>query len=152
MLTETDLKIISLLRRNSRQSLALIARKVGVPSSTLFDKMGAYEKKFIYKHTTLLDFGKLGFSTKVQIALEVPLGKKEQVQEFLSKHKNINSLYKINHGFDFLMECIFKNQADAKNFIEQLQANFGIEHSYIFDVLEELKKEEFVPWQENFKS
>ena len=152
MLTETDLKIISHLRRNSRQSMALIARKVGIPPSTLFDKVKAYEKKFVYKHTTLLDFDKLGFSTKVQIAVGVPLEKKQELHDFLLHHKNINSLHRINRGFDFLLECVFKSPIEAKDFVEQLESNFEVTKICVFDVLEELKREEFLPWQENLKS
>lgn len=144
MLTPTDLKIISHLRSNSRQSLASIARQLGIPASTLFDKVKNYEKKFVRKHTTLIDFDRLGFFTRLQIAVGVPLEKKQELHGFLLHHKNINSLYRINHGFDFLAECIFKSPADAKNFVEQLESNFGITKSCVFDMLEELKKEEFL--------
>ena len=145
MLTEIDLQIIRLLRSNARQSLASIAREVGIPPSTLFDKVRAYERKFVHKHTTLLDFDKLGFFTKTQIAVKASSEKKQQLQEYLSQHKNVNSLYKINRGFDFLLDCIFKSPAEAKNFIDQLQKTFNLEKTCIFDVLEDIKREEFLP-------
>ncbi len=152
MLTETELKIISYLRNNSRQSGSLLARKIGIPASTLFDKLHSCEKRFVRKHTSLLDFDKLGFSARVQIVLKVPEESKAIIQDFLLNHGSVNSFYKVNNGFDFLVECIFKNRSEAKDFVEYLQKSFGIIDFCTFDVLEELRREEFLSCLENSKS
>lgn len=149
MLSETDHKILKHLRANSRKSLASIARDVGLPHSTLFDRVRSIEQKCVRKHTTLIDFDRLGFFTRVQIAVEVPIEKRQQLQDFLNLHKNINSLYKINRGFDFMLDCIFRSPAEAKKFIEELQSLFGITKTIVFDMIEDLRREEFLPCPEN---
>lgn len=152
MLTESESKIISHLRSNARQSGAFLARKLGIPASTFFDKLRSCEQRFVRKHTCLLDFEKLGFSSRMQIVFEVPEENRQAVHEFLFNHESVNSLCKINHGFDFLVECVFRNSSEAKSFIDNLKNEFGIVKFCLFDILEELRKEDFLSCRESLKN
>ncbi|HIJ01446.1 TPA: hypothetical protein HA363_02255, partial [Candidatus Woesearchaeota archaeon] len=59
--TKKDVLLMSFFRNNARENLTRISRITRIPVSTIFDKLRDYEKELVKKHTTLLDFRKLGF-------------------------------------------------------------------------------------------
>jgi len=144
MMPKIDREIISHLRQNARISLSKLSAKLNIPVSTIYDKVKQHEKTFIKKHTTLLEFSKLGLHTQTHIAIKAKKDSRNTLQEYLRKHGNVNSLYRINYGFDFLAECVFRNIAEAEDFVERIEAEFGIEEVHKFNVIDELKKEEFL--------
>ncbi len=141
---KTDLLIISHLRRNAREKLTDMSRKTRIPVSTLFDKIKSHEGGIIQKHTALIDFNKLGYSTVAKIILKVHKKDREELRKYLSLHNSINSAFKINNGFDFLVEGIFRNIKEVENFLEDLDESFNIKSKQVFYIIDELKKEAFM--------
>ena len=137
------MEILKHLRNNARQKITQIAKKTGIPISTVHDRIRVHEKKTIQKHTTLLDFTKLGYNTRINIAIKVNTNAKEPLQKFLEEHESINTLYKINYGFDFLGEFIFKDLNEAHNFVDLIEKNFNAQ-TQLMNVIQEIKKEEFL--------
>ena len=142
MISKKDMIILSHLRKNSRQKLTEISKKTGIPVSTVHDRIRTHERKTVQKHTTLIDFAKLGFNAKVNMAIKSG-NSKEELQKFLSEHASTNTLYKINHNFDFLGEFIFKDLNEAYGFMENIEKAFGARTQFM-NVIEEIKKEEFL--------
>ena len=141
--TNTDeIRFLQELRRK-RQSISSISSKINVPKSTLFDKMNRMEHEGIIMHKTLLDFAAAGFKSKIKVALKVPIAGRQEVLNWLCEHPNINNVYKVNHGYDFLFEAIFKDQKEASDFTDLLHEKFNIEDSHVFHVIEDIKREAF---------
>jgi DNA-binding Lrp family transcriptional regulator len=140
----SDLIFLSFLRQDARQTLTAISRRTKIPISTLYDKLRQHEKDLILKHTTLIDFSKLGYNCRAKIMLVGQKDERERLRSYLSEHRNINSLYKINNGFDFLAEGIFQNVKELEDFLEQMEASFTINEKKIFYVIEDLKRECFL--------
>jgi len=138
-LNEKEILILSELRRNSRQSLAEISRKINIPLSTIFDNLRRLEEKLITKHTSLIDFPKLGFNIKVVLLLKT--SKKDELKKFLVNHKSTNMIHKTNN-YDYFVEAIFKDMGEFHSFLEDLE-NFNIEKKEHYYVEEEVKREEF---------
>jgi len=61
---------------------------------------------------------KLGFNARANIMVRVDRDSREEARNFLINHQNVNSVYKISNGFDFLIEGIFKNVRDVEDFID----------------------------------
>ncbi len=139
-----DVMIMSYLRRNSRESLTSMSRKIKIPISTIYDRLKIYESTTIMKYTSLLDFGKLGFMTRANIALKTDQSQREELREFLMKHKHVNSLFKINNGFDFMADVVFRHVKDLEDFMEQLEARFHITGKQVYYVIQDIKREEFM--------
>ncbi len=139
-----ELKIIAHLRQNARMPLTKMSRKTHIPVSTLFDNLKAKEKSIIRKHTSLLNFSKLGYDARANIALKVDRDDKENLLKQLKMANEVNSLYKINNGFDFMIEGIFKNVREMESFIENLENKFKITDKKFFFIIEDLKREEFM--------
>lgn len=131
------------LRNNARENLTRISRLTAIPVSTIFDKLKEFEKELIRKHTTLIDFKKLGFDIKVNILFRVARSNRDNLKEFLVKNENVNSLFKVNNGYDFLVEAIFKDMNDMHRFMEMLE-KFSIEEKQEMFILEDLKREGFL--------
>jgi len=151
MLSKKDIEIISHLRNNARKKITTISRQTNIPVTTIYDKVRVHERKFIKKHTSLLDFQKMGFLATAHIAIKVEKDSREALQKFLLEKPNINSLYKTNFGTDLLAEGIFKDTAELQNFKEEIEEKFHTNEIRIFNIIEELKKEEFLTKKEHFK-
>lgn len=141
--TKKDVLLMSFFRNNARENLTRISRLTHIPVSTIFDKLKDYEKELVKKHTTLLDFRKLGFDIKVNVLYRISRDSREEFRDFLMNHVNVNSIFKVNNGFDFLVEAIFKDLNDYHKFNEQLE-KFNIQVKQEMFILEDLKREEFL--------
>lgn len=145
MITESDLKIIGHLRKNARKKITHISKELDIPVTTIYDKLRAHEKKgIVKKHTTLLDFSKLGYQTSALIAMSVDRNKRERLQNYLITHPNVNSLYRVDFGHDFLAEVIFEDLGRLQEFVDSIDIQFSLDQIKTFNILQELKKEEFL--------
>ncbi len=146
---EKELNLLSHFRNNSRISLTSLSRITKMPVSTIFDKLKYYEKNFfIKKHTSIIDFRKLGYELKTKILISAKRDKKEELQQFLLNHPRINTVYRINNGYDFLIEAYFKNMYEMDLFTKELEAYEPQEKKEFF-VMEDLKLEEFLTYKKN---
>ena len=143
ILTNQDLVLLSTLRRDGRQTLTNLSRETRIPVSTIYDKLKEYDNSLISKNTVLLDFNKLGYFTRATIAVRTLQKDREELREFLLKHRHVNSLYKINNGFDFMFDCIFTHMKELEEFMEEIEKKFRIRNKYIFYMIDEIKREEF---------
>ena len=142
---QNDLIILSHLRKDARKSMVELSKQTGIPASTIYDRVNAHEKNSIKKYTALLDFEKLGFNGRIYVALRSEgLKDRENLFIFLKNHKCVNSLYKVNFGFHYLFEAIFRNIGEAESFLQELQEKFQLTEKRVFSVVEEVKKEEFL--------
>ncbi|MEA3514586.1 MAG: Lrp/AsnC ligand binding domain-containing protein [Nanoarchaeota archaeon] len=141
-LTKSEMQIITALRKNARESLTKISRKTGIPVSTIFDKIK--ENPLITKSTCLLDFNQIGFNTRAKVTIRVERETREELRKYLNNHQNVNSLYKINSGYDFLIELVFRNIKELEDFMEKIRDKFKIIEDNVFYILEDIKREDFM--------
>ncbi|MBW2963988.1 Lrp/AsnC family transcriptional regulator [Candidatus Woesearchaeota archaeon] len=143
MLKRKDLLILSYLRNNARQRLTSISRRTHIPVTTIYDNVRRYEKRFIIKHSSIVDFRKLGFNAKANLALKVN-GARGELLSYLQEHPNVNSLYRTDSEYDVMAELVFRELKDVDEFLEALSSRFQIEKSLVLNVKEDLKREEFM--------
>ena len=142
MMNEKEFILLKHLRKNSRKSLAKVGEEADIPVSTLFDALKRLESGVIKKHVSLLDFNKMGYHIKVNITMSAR--NKNGLKEFLIRDERVNNLYCLTNDYHFFAECIFKDLKEAEDFKEKLK-EFGINQLHENFVLEEIKKEEFLP-------
>ena len=131
------------LRSNARENLTRISRLTHIPVSTIFDKLRDFESGLISKHTSLVDFRKLGFDVKVNMLFKIQRDGRESFRKFLMNHQNVNSIFRVNNGYDFLVEGIFVGMDDLQQFMEDIE-QYPIEDKQELFVLEDLKREGFL--------
>jgi DNA-binding Lrp family transcriptional regulator len=143
--------IISSLRENARESLTKISKRTSIPISTLFEKIKVYEEDYIDRHTSLLNFTKLGFNTRVAIMIKVSNEQREMLKEHLNLSKCVNSVFKINNNYDFIVEGIFHDIKEVDEFIERLEKTFKILDKEVYHIVEDVKREDFMSSPEYVK-
>lgn len=148
MISEKDVKIISCLRSDARQALATIARKLNIPVSTVYDRIKSNEKKLIKKYTSIVDFPKLGYNIRIKMMLDI--NDKKGFQDFVLENANVNSAFKVDGNYSFMLDCIFRQMREVSAFMDAAN-KFGITSKQMFFVVDELKREEFLNVHENVR-
>lgn len=144
MVQKKDLVVMAYLRQNARMKLTTMSRLAKLPVSTIFDRMKYHEGGLIKRHVCLLDFSKLGFHTRANVMLRVGKKDKEALKEYLNRNHSVNSLYKINNGYDFLVEVVLRNISDLEDFIDAMEEKFDIKSKEVHYVIDDIKKEGFM--------
>ena len=142
MIADKEISILSHLRKNSRKPLSRISRETGIPQSTVFDNVIKLEKGIINKYVSLINFSKIGYALKVNFILK---GDKEKdiLKQFLLSNNNVNSFLKLSGGFDFLVECIFKDIVYLEEFNDKLNL-YGVVEKMEHQIIDEIKTEGFM--------
>jgi DNA-binding Lrp family transcriptional regulator len=139
-----DKLIISHLRQDGRMQLTKMSKKTSIPVSTLFEKLKKYQGEIITKHTVLVDFSRIGYGTRAKVLLKVKKSQLKDLKEFLLKSSHTNELYRINNGFDFLVEFIFESMQGLEEYLDSVCSQFDIKKEQVLYVVKELKREEFL--------
>jgi len=139
-----DLLLLSHVRENGRKKLTRLAKETRMPVSTIYDKLRLYRSIYIRKYTAILNFRNLGFSTRCLVAFKVSTNEKNILRDFLFKHRSVNSLCRVDNGFDYVAEMIFVSLEDLHNFLEFVERSFEVKKVTVFNVLEDLRREDFL--------
>jgi DNA-binding Lrp family transcriptional regulator len=145
-----DLKILSCLRKNARETLTRISKLTGIPISSTFDRLKRLEAiGVITRHTSLVDLKKIGFTVRVFLLLKTNANHRKEVERFLMENLQANNVARITGNWNFVMDALFRDVEELESFIEALRKDYkGIEFS-LHHVLETLKQECFLIDQNN---
>ncbi len=138
MVTAKEILLLKKMRNNSRKSLNSLSKELEIPTSTLFDTLKKLESDVIIRHTSLVDFSKLGYGIKVIFSINS--NQKKDLREFLTVNEKVNSLYSLINGFQ--AECVFRDLKEMTEFKEKLK-QFEIEELKEFFIVDEMKREGF---------
>jgi len=136
-----ELVLVSNLRKNCRETLTKISKSTGIPVSTLFDMLRKTDK--IRKHTCIPYFSKLGYGVKAFMSITVEAEQRKEMKKYLLTHPNLNSLYKINNGYDYMVEMICKSLHDLETISDTLDQKFTITKKEVHYIIEDIAREEF---------
>ncbi len=139
-----DVIILAMLRRNAKCSLNDISNRIGISKSTIYDKIKRMEKKFIEGYAALLNFSSFGYNTRAFVSVKVPNNNKVEFMNYISDHDNINSLFKINNGYDFMFEIVFKTMKELDRFLDNIEVRFNVKAKHLSYVIEDIKRECFM--------
>ncbi|MBI5398450.1 Lrp/AsnC family transcriptional regulator [Candidatus Woesearchaeota archaeon] len=139
-----ELEIMMHLRRDGRETLTRISSATNLPISTIYDRVKNNKTGFVKRHISLLNFAKLGYDCHINLVLKVGKEDRERLRDFLLHQHAVNTLYRINNGYDFSAECVFRNIKYAEEFIDQLQDKFKIKELRTYHIIDELCKEVFL--------
>lgn len=142
---EKDEKILVLLQKNSRMSFKEIARKVGLPVSTVFTKTKKFEKEgLIKKYSLVIDEKKLGYNVLAFILISYKPGtkKQEEVAKAIGKLPFVKRVYVIAGEWDILIEAVGKDVEDLGSWIiNKLREIEGVDKTQTLIVLKRVKED-----------
>jgi len=143
MKTHDDV-ILAHLREDSRMTLTKMSKRTNIPVSTLHERMKSYRKGVVTRHTALIDFAMLGYGARARVLLRVNKEHKKKLRDHLTHSPFMNELYKVNNGFDFMVEFVFKQMKDMEEYLDQLEEMYQIDKPQVFYLVDEVKKEAFL--------
>ncbi|MFH1063441.1 MAG: Lrp/AsnC family transcriptional regulator, partial [Candidatus Woesearchaeota archaeon] len=139
-----QMELIMQLRKDGRQPLTEISRKINMPVSTIFDRLKYNRDDIIKRFTCLLNFTLLGFNCRAQMVFKVRKEDRDAMKDYFMKHSNVNSVYKINNGYDFLVETVFKDLKEVDEFLERIDEKFKVKEKNVYYIIEDLARELFM--------
>jgi DNA-binding Lrp family transcriptional regulator len=111
-LDEIDLKILRILRENSRESLGVIAQKVGTSKATVSRRITKLEQEgLISSYTLTTNSTKLGLM-RAMIGIELAGTSLDLAIEEIRKFEEVQSIYKVFGDHSLLCE-IYARSVDS---------------------------------------
>ena len=121
ILDPADKIILRELLSDSRKSIRRISRKIGIPSSTIYDRIKKLEKNgIILKYTAVLDEKKLGYTVKALILINVDGKKIREVEEEIARNPNVQVVLDITGEFDIAVIAVFRSIEELDRFVKSL--------------------------------
>jgi DNA-binding Lrp family transcriptional regulator len=137
-------KVLSLLRQDSRMKLVTISKKTGIEESLVFSLLKEARKEFIAKNTALLDFEKLGYDGHALIFVKGNAKLVDRLKKYLYCHSAVNLLFKIHNGYDFVAEVICESNRAVHLMLEELKEKIFVQEVKMFCISDEIVREGFV--------
>lgn len=145
-LDEDDLKILGVLQGEGDISFSRLGHAVGIPTSTVHDKVkrlisGGVIKKF----TIIMDERALGFNVVVLLGVETNAKSYKKVAEKLIDMVEVVEVYGTTAEFDLMIKIQAINRDELTKILDNIRAIDGIDDIYIFSVLEVFKDQHMRP-------
>lgn len=139
-----DMKIIKSLQAGARKPIVQVAKEVSANEATVRRRIEKLLKEgIIERFTVVLDYHKLGRIIKAFIGLRVQPAKLKEIVDHLSKHPDIQVLYRTSGDTDIFAEVIFEKMEDLSTFLEQELRLEGILGTIVTIVIGPYKR---CPW------
>ena len=139
-----DMKIIKALQTDARKPIVRLAREVEANEATVRRRISKLLKEgIIERFTVVLDYHKLGRVIKAFIGLRVQPAKLREIVDHLSKHPDIQVLYRTSGDTDIFAEVIFERMEDLNEFLEEELGLEGILGTIVTIVIGPYKR---CPW------
>ena len=125
---EIDMKILSALYANSRETTVNLAKKVGLtPDAVQYRMKRLTESGFILGYTAWFDAKKLGFNYyKILISLRNATREKEQeFLRFCTENDSVIFLNRTIGSWDIEVDIIVRNNEDLHEFMRDMKTKFG---------------------------
>jgi Lrp/AsnC family leucine-responsive transcriptional regulator len=139
-----DMKIIKALQTDARKPIVKVSREVGANEATVRRRINKLLKEeIIERFTVVLNYHKLGRVIKAFIGLRVQPAKLREIVDHLSKHPDIQVLYRTSGDTDIFAEVIFEKMEDLNTFLEEELGLEGILGTIVTIVIGPYKR---CPW------
>ena len=142
MIDETSQKVLEEYLYDSRQSFREVARKIGISSGTVANRIkDLEEKEIIKKYTTQLDYEKLGYELTAITEIIVSEGMMIEVGNEIAKIRNAVSVYNVTGDSDILIIAKFRTRQDLSDFTKTMLKMPNVVRTKTHVVLNTLKED-----------
>ncbi|MGB9814586.1 MAG: Lrp/AsnC family transcriptional regulator [Thermoplasmata archaeon] len=140
-LDETDLKILEILKGDSRASLEEISRKVNISKSTVHYRIKRMiDKGIIEKFSTKLNYKALGYDIFALSCVKAKYHQHsmEDIAKKIKQVEGVESVFVILGEMDFLITIRARNKDELKGIVEKIISFPEIDHSSTYLVISEV--------------
>jgi Lrp/AsnC family transcriptional regulator, leucine-responsive regulatory protein len=154
---ETDKKILKVLNKEARKSIADISRITGIQRDSVMYRIQRMEKeKLILHYHAVLDPTLLNYPIYNFVIFElIYISEKEQNHflAYLKSHKNVTYIVKMSGRWDLTINMVAKNLKEFDSIITEIRMKFShiIKDYQTASIIEELKYDDMVELIEDSK-
>lgn len=139
---EVDAKIIKMLELDARISFREIAKKLKISEGTVYNRVKRLQGDGIIKgYSANVDPTKLGMDLSAVIGLRVAGGHLVEVEQEISKSKDVCCVYDVTGDYDAVIIARFRSRADLNRFVKNVLSNPHVERSVTHVVLNTVKED-----------
>lgn len=140
MVSDIDIQIIDLLKKNSRSSFAEIGRKIALSPSSVRERIQKLEDLGVIKSYNLqVNQGLMGNGLEVFIMLKIFDGKLKYIISEITTYPEVQEVYRITGPYNIHMRVVLRDQLYLQQFIDKL-IKYGSPTTHL--ILSELKKDD----------
>lgn len=147
-LHEKDIILLDKIQNNCRKSLKEIASEVGIPMSTVHEKIKRFEKIGLIKsYRALIDEKKLGFDVTAFImastsCVEGDKTFQSKLGETIASLPHVLEVHVISGDWDMLIKVKFKSLHDLGKFVtERIRTTSGIDKTMTLVSIDSIKED-----------
>ena len=124
MIDDTDIEILTILQNNARTPNAEIARKVGMTTSGIFDRLKRLESRGVIKgHKTIVDPRALGLVLLAFVSVRLsPARKAREVGGKIAEIAGIQEVFQMAGEECFLCKVRCRDTEDLEKVLERINA------------------------------
>lgn len=138
---ELDIKIITELQKDARQSYRDIAQKLKVAEGTIYNRVGKLKKEGVIKGFIAdIDYGKMGYELVALIGITVEGGKLPHVEGKLAEDSNVTAVYDVTGDYDAILVAKFKDREGLNGLVKRTLAMEEVKRTYTMVVLNVVKE------------
>ncbi len=142
MVDETSQKVLEEYLQDSRQSFREVARKIGISSGTVANRIKELEETgVIKKYTAQLDYEKLGYELTAITEIIVSEGMMIEVGNEISTIRNTISVYNVTGDSDILVIAKFRTRQELSDFTKTILKMANVVRTKTHVVLNTLKED-----------
>lgn len=131
MVDEIDLKLISILQKNSRLSFAALGKHISLsPSATRGRVQKMEDNGIIKKYDIQVDYKLLGYDVEAFIMIKVFHGKLKHFLNVINDFTEVKEAHRITGNMNVHLKIIVKNQLHLQKVIDQL-ISFGDTNTFL---------------------
>ena len=146
MIDKKDEIILNELKKNSRNTTKQIAKNIKIPRVTVHDRIEKMKEKNIIKSfTTIIDYEKIGLTTKAFIFISFLHNTNVSQRELAKRISKITGVYEVNiisGEYDLLLKVRGKSLEEiGKLVVDKLRALKGVGKTLTMTCFETVKEE-----------
>lgn len=138
----SDIAIIRCLHDDARMSVVQMAKMVGIPESTVRNRLSKLTESGILDFVAVTDPLKLGYQLWVMIAIQAELTRLDEVAKNLTTIPEVYFVAVTTGGYEIMVSASFRSNDEFLRFItERLSAIPGITRTVTYNVLKIYKRQ-----------
>lgn len=131
MVDNTDLKLLEILKENSRLSFADLGRKINLSPSSVRERVQKMEDEgVIKKYDIEIDNKKIGYDLEAFILVKVFPGKLKYVIDKVKEFPEITAAHRITGNQNIHLKVVVQNQVYLQQLLDKLM-QFGDTNTFL---------------------
>jgi len=142
-LDDKDIKILTHLLTDARQSARQLAHRMGISTVTIISRIKKLqESKVIQGYSARLDHELLGYDYTAIIEIKTTKGKMLEIESKIAKQDNVIAVYDITGDADTIVIAKFKDRKSLSIFVKKLSSVPNVENTVTHIVLNTIKEDD----------